>query len=92
MKLKRLPLSLSLCLAFFFSGCASFDSQLPEGKAAAFRYVRTGKFSSTTIEAKNFEKTATHVRADTWNVKHSNAWVPNVEITAEGYERQLAGK
>jgi hypothetical protein len=90
--MKKLPLALAMLATLFLSACASFDSQLPEGKAAAFRYVRTGKFSSTTIEAKNFEKTATHVRADTWNVKHSNAWVPNVEITAEGYERQLAGK
>lgn len=91
--MKHLLLAMSLLLSVFsFSGCASFDTQLPDGKAAKVRYVRTGKFSSTTIEADNFEKTATHVKAERWHVQHSNAWIPNIEITALGYERTLPAK
>lgn len=85
-------LVIAMLLATLLSGCASFDAQLPEGKAAKMRYVRTGKFSSTTIEAENFERTAEAVKAARWTVKHSNAWMPNVEITAEGYERAIPRK
>ncbi len=76
-----------LLLALLLGGCASFDQHLPDGKASKVRYTRTGKFSSTTIEADAFEKTETHVRAQRLSVRHSNAWIPNVEITALDYER-----
>jgi ABC-type glycerol-3-phosphate transport system substrate-binding protein len=88
--MKKILLLAALSLGL--TGCASFDTGLPDGKAANFRYVRTGKFSSTTIEATNFDKTPERVKADRWNVKHSNAWIPNIEITAEGYERVLGAK
>lgn len=87
MKLRCLALAM---LSLLFSACASFDTHLPQGKAGKVRYVRTGKFSSTTIEAEGYERTATHVRATHWSVKHSNAWIPNVEIEATDYERALA--
>lgn len=90
--LRRLPF---VCLVYFvvaLSGCASFDAQLPNGKADKVRYVRTGKFSSTTIVAEGFEKTPDRVKATHWTVKHSNAWIPNIEIEADNYERVLATK
>lgn len=81
----------ALCL--FFSGCATaLDSLLPEGQAATVHYTRTGKFSSTTILAENFVKTTTQVKADRISVKHSNAWIPNIEVTATGYTRQVETK
>lgn len=86
MKLRALALAM---FSLLFSACASFDTHLPEGKAGKVRYVRTGKFSSTTIEAEGYERTATHVTAAHWSVKHSNAWVPNVEIEATDYQRAL---
>lgn len=87
--MKKLTLIAMLLSSLLLSACASFDAGLPNGKADKVRYVRTGKFSSTTIEAEKFEKTDQRVTAGRWSVKHSNAWIPNVEITAEGYERVL---
>lgn len=87
----KLSLLCALAGLLLFSGCASFiDQKLPEGSAAKIRYVRTGKFSSTTIEADNFQKTAAYVKADRITLQHSNAWLPNLTLTAEGYERIIA--
>ncbi len=85
-------LALFLLVAALSAGCVSslVDQHLPEGKADKVRYTRTGKFSSTTIEADRFEKTAAHVSAERLTFKHSNAWLPNVELTAEGYSRAVA--
>lgn len=91
--MKTALLCLTMILASLFSGCATLiDEHLPNGKAANVRYTRTGKFSSTTIEAVNFEKSAERVKADRLTFKHANAWMPNVELTAEGYEREVTTK
>lgn len=87
MKILFLLFSLSLALA----GCVlprNVDAKLPQGHAAKVTATITGKFSNTNIEAENFVKTPDKVTADRIHFKHSNAWVPNVEITFEGYERE----
>lgn len=81
---------LSVFMSLLASGCSSVGKQvdkLPQGEAASIHYVRTGKFSSTTIELENFLKDEESVSADVMRVKHSNAWMPNIEITAKGYKR-----
>ena len=84
-------LALTALLSLFGSGCASVAKQLdsfPEGSADSLRYTRTGKFSSTTIEVAEWDKNPETVKAGKITVKHSNVWVPNLELTAEGYERK----
>lgn len=82
-------LAMIAAIASLLSGCATntADSFFPEGHAAKARYTRTGKFSSTTVEADNFTKTAQKVTADKLRLNHSNAWMPNLELVIEGYER-----
>lgn len=83
------PLLATFCVASF-SGCqhaARVADAIPEGKADSLRYTRTGKFSSTTVEATAWEKTDATVKAEQLHVRHSNAWMPNVEIELKGYER-----
>lgn len=87
MKILIVLLTISLALA----GCvvpSKIDAKLPQGHATKVTATITGKFSNTNIEAENFVKTADKVTADKIHFKHSNAWVPNVEITFEGYERE----
>lgn len=91
MKKQITSLTLTALLSLFGSGCASVAKQLdtfPEGTADSLRYTRTGKFSSTTIEVAEWDKNLETVKAAKISVKHSNVWVPNLELTAEGYERK----
>lgn len=86
MKILFILFALSLALA----GCVvprNVDRLLPEGHATKVTAVVTGKFSNTNIEADNYVKSVDKVTADKIHFKHSNAWVPNVEVTFEGYER-----
>jgi hypothetical protein len=83
--MKLLPL-LAVCAVLLLTGCASIEKQLPEGRADKFRYTRTGKASSTTIEAAKYEKDAHRIKAESWSLTHSNLWVPNIQISAENYE------
>lgn len=72
------------------SGCASVHKQLdslPAGSADEVTYTRTGKFSSTTIHVEKWEKDAVQAKADVITVQHSNAWIPNLTLTAKGYRR-----
>jgi hypothetical protein len=87
--MKLLRLAMLLSLLSLLTGCATrtADDFLPEGKAEKARYVRTGKFSSTTLEADKWEKTPERVTAERLRLNHSNAWMPNVEVVVEGYER-----
>jgi ABC-type glycerol-3-phosphate transport system substrate-binding protein len=90
MKSARIVLALAAALAL--SGCASIDAEsfFPEGKADSARYTRTGKFSSTTVEVEKFVKSPEKTTADRLTLKHSNAWIPNLELVIEGYERKRA--
>jgi hypothetical protein len=89
--MKRLfPFAL-IAAALLSGGCASVAKQIesfPEGTADSLRYTRTGKFSSTTIEVADWDKNPETVKAAKISVKHSNVWMPNLELTAEGYERK----
>lgn len=92
MKIKQLSIVvISLIVLQLGSGCSSVGKALdtlPEGSAESIDYTRTGKFSSTTIEVQNFEKSTTEVSADVMRVQHSNAWISNIEFTAKGYKRK----
>lgn len=74
------------------AGCVSaydrLDRAIPDGEARHLKAVVTGKFSSTTIEAENFVKTPEEVTASRLHQRHSNAWVPLIEITVDGYKRK----
>lgn len=84
-------LLLAPCALLLSSGCTSLtkqiDAALPEGRATKVTATITGKFSSTQVDASNFEKTREKVSADRMHFRHSNAWVPLIEGEVEGYER-----
>lgn len=82
----KLLLRLAVIAVPLLTGCASLEKQLPEGRADKFRYNRTGKVSSTTIEAVGYEKDAQRIKAQSWSLTHSNIWQPNIQISAENYE------
>lgn len=72
------------------SGCSTIGRQLdqfPVGAADEVAYTRTGKFSSTTIHVKGYLNTGVATNADEITVRHSNAWMPNLEFVAKGYRR-----
>lgn len=81
----------ALVLASFLSGgCTSITRQLdalPARSAAELHYTRTGKFSSTTIMAKGYNNDGAVTFIEDLTVRHSNAWMPNLEIIAKGYRR-----
>lgn len=89
MKTKLIPIMILALLSTIFSGCSTqpVESFFPEGHIDKARYTRTGKVSSTTVEADNFVKTNTEVSAERLTLKHSNLWMPNIEISLEGYRR-----
>lgn len=72
-------------------GCSSvydrLDRAIPDGEARKLRATVTGKFSNTIIEADGFKKTEAEVTAERMKERHSNAWLPNLEIEIEGYRR-----
>lgn len=86
----KLLIALSMILASFFAGCANrIDGFVPPVTAQKLNYTRTGKFSSTTVNVEGLRRDGEKIHADKVVIRHSNAWIPNVEITAEGYERTL---
>lgn len=87
--MKTARLLLAMILASLFSGCANVDKMIPAITAAQLNYTRTGKFSTTTVEAKNLKRETGTLTADEISIRHSNAWMPNVEIKVTGYVRQL---
>lgn len=88
-----LPIALALLLlglACLLGGCASIHKQLdslPAGSAEEVTYTRTGKWSSTTIEVKKWEKDADQVTAESLKVTHNNLYIPNLTISAKNYKR-----
>lgn len=83
-------------LALGLGGCQSLtrqiDAAIPEGAAKKVSGTITGKFSATSIEAEDVVKDDLSVKAGVLHVRHSNAWVPLIELHIEGYERARAGK
>lgn len=79
-----------MLLASFLSGCVGkIDSLVPPITAQKLNYTRTGKFSSTTVAVEGLRHEGDKVKADKLTVHMSNAWIPNIEISAEGYERTI---
>lgn len=79
-----------MIIASLFSGCVGkLDGFVPPITAQKLNYTRTGKFSSTTVAVEGLRQEGDKVKADKLTIHHSNAWIPNVDITAEGYERTL---
>ena len=79
-----------LLAAFLLGGCASITKQLdqfPAANADEVLYTRTGKFSSTTITVKGYQNNGRETTAHEITVRHSNAWMPNLEFSAKGYRR-----
>jgi hypothetical protein len=88
--MKTIRLITLMIIASLFAGCASkIDGFVPPITAQKLNYTRTGKFSSTTVQLEGLRREGDKVKADKLTVRHSNAWIPNVEITAEGYERTI---
>jgi len=81
-------ISLSACSTVY----DRLDASIPNGEARKLRATITGKFSSTTIEADGFKKTASEVTAERMYERHNNAWVPLIEIEIEGYRRSRGDK
>lgn len=80
-----------ILIALSVTGCTSItrsiDKALPEGRADKVTGTITGKFSSTHVEAEKFVKDSLHVTAEKLHVRHSDYWVPNIELEITGYER-----
>lgn len=79
-----------ILIAFLSGGCTSINKQLdalPAANADEVHYVRTGKFSSTTIVARGFANDGKQTTVNELTVRHSNLWIPNLEIIAKGYRR-----
>lgn len=86
----KLQLLILMLLASLFAGCVSkLDGFVPPITAQKLNYTRTGKFSSTTVEVTGLRREGDKVRAERLVIQHNNAWVPNVKIEAEGYERTV---
>lgn len=87
-------LVLIVACALLSGGCATITKQLdslPAGSAQEVHYTRTGKFSSTTIIARGYAKDEKQTTVTELSVRHSNAWMPNLEIVAKGYQRIRSG-
>ena len=83
--MKRALLAIA-CLTL--TGCATRPSDvlkiLPPGEYKNASLTVTGKFSATTGEAENVTVTEEgKVRYGKIHFRHSNAWIPVVEIKAE---------
>ncbi|MBA4136753.1 MAG: hypothetical protein C0518_05500 [Opitutus sp.] len=87
--MKTLRLLAAMILASLLSSCVSPDGFVPPITATKLDYVRTGKFSSTTVHVDGLRREGGKVKADRVEIQHNNAWIPNIKITAEGYERTL---
>jgi hypothetical protein len=86
----KLQLLILMLIASLFSGCMSrLDGFVPPITASKLNYTRTGKFSSTTVNAEGLTREGNKVKVEKLTIRHSNAWIPNIEITAEGYERTV---
>lgn len=88
--MKTTAIMLTALLSLFGSGCSTAGKildQIPEGSATSIRYTRTGKFSTTTATVDGWEKTSQKVSADKLTLRHSNAWMPNVEVEMVDYKR-----
>jgi hypothetical protein len=86
----KLQLLALMIIASLFAGCANgIDGFVPPITASKLDYTRTGKFSSTTVKVEGLKHVGDKVTAERITIQHSNAWIPNVQITAEGYERTI---
>jgi len=83
----KTTLILAACLVL--TGCGSLSnrvsSAIPEGSWATVDATVTGKFSSTQINGKNVVKKGDVLTAGDLHIRHSNAWVPLIEIDAKGF-------
>lgn len=86
----RYLLPLSAGLALVLAGCGTLHGDLrkaiPECNWEEFSATITGKFSSTKISAAGVVKRGEEFTARELHVRHSNAWVPLIEIDATGYK------
>lgn len=86
----KLQLLTLMLLASLFSGCMNrIDALVPPITADSLSYTRTGKFSSTTVNVDGLKHDGDKVKAAKITIRHSNAWIPNVDIAVVGYERVL---
>lgn len=77
------------CFLLAAAGCTvSLDQYVPDIDAEHLRYTRTGKFSSTSMEVEDLRTSSATVQAAYVRIRHSNAWIPNWEIEATGYQRR----
>jgi hypothetical protein len=85
--MKTLP---ALCIAvLIFSGCSSLPGDLrkniPNGSWESIELTITGKFSATKIVGAGVVKDGDSITAKELHIRHSNAWVPLIEVNAVGY-------
>lgn len=96
MKKSIASLVLAVLATFALTACQSatqlMDNAIPDGKAKSVVATVTGKWSSTQFTAENFEKTPDKVKADVLHFRHSDAYVPLIEIEYKGYERERETK
>ena len=94
MKAKLLVLSVIILAAF---GCQHRPSDalklLPPGEYASATVTVTGKFSATSGSAADVVVTeAGQVTYGKVHLRHSNAWVPLIEVDAESKEHAAKSK
>jgi uncharacterized protein YceK len=81
---------IALLASLLSSGCSTVGKlvdEIPEGSATRIHYTRTGKFSTTSATVEGWSKTENEVKAERLEIRHSNAWMPNVAIELEDYVR-----
>jgi len=84
-----------LLAAVLLNGCASIRRDvlavIPDGRWKKIDGTITGKFSSTTIHGVDVVKEADKLMAGSLSIRHSNAWVPLIQLTLEVQPATPAG-
>lgn len=87
-------MKITLLLAvLLLSGCGTLDKDLakglPKGTWKDVTATVTGKFSATKITAVGVINDGKVITAEELHIRHSNVWVPLIEIDAVGYTKPL---
>lgn len=73
-----------------FGGCQTglaLEKLVPDVSAAELSYERTGKFSNTQVHIVGLVSEPARVTAEQVEIRHSNAWMPKLELRVREYER-----
>ena len=84
-------LTVTMLLGLLFSGCTSAATKhlqvLPDASYKSVKATITGKFSSTQVEGTNVTVQGGELKAGTLHLRHSNVYVPLIELELEAADQ-----